>query len=157
MGWGNTWRRELRFESFFFFLLLIWINVTSFWLVKKMRHSKEGVLNFDGRLPSRGLFGLVPLRYRVFLVVSWVQNFFLVFRSFHLWAFRGSEIFSLGFSVVGFPDFGILGFSVFWLHEKEWQKTEIHKCISSQVFYLKSIYAIVNSVYIRQIQSFNLC
>ena len=73
-----------------------------------MRHSKEGVLNFDGRLPSRGLFGLVPLRYRVFLVVSWVQNFFLVFsKVFICGHFVVPKFFLLGFQLL---DFQILGF-----------------------------------------------
>ena len=81
-----------------------------------MRHSKESVLNFDGRLPSRGLFGLVPLRYCVFSVV---QNFFFfVGPKFFSCVFRGSEVFICGhfvvpkFFLVGFQllDFQILGF-----------------------------------------------
>ena len=38
----------------------------------------------------------------------------------------------------------------YWLHEKEWQKTEILKYISNQIFSSISISAIFSSVYIRK-------
>ena len=81
---------------------------------------------FRGSCVTVGLVGLVPLCHHALVGISWFQSFFS-------WVFRGYKRFSRDSKI----------FSC-WLHEKEWQKTEIHKFISKHVcdfnnyqFYLK--------------------
>ena len=86
-----------------------------------------------------------------FVGISSLQNFWRVFRGFKYfshgyfvgpkffsWVFRGYKYFSSGILWVYFFPCGEFRDSKifsFWLHEKEWQKTEIHIYLSNGVFY----------------------
>ena len=102
--------------------MMVFIHLLFFTKIVKGECAK-----FRGLCAIVGLGGLVPLRHRDFVGISWVPNFFsLVFRgsqifprgiswvqSFFSWVFRGSKISS---RVENFVNFSC------WPHEKRWHR-----------------------------------
>ena len=103
----------------------------------------------------RGNFSFFPENFVIpnlfFVRISWFQNFFS-------WEFCWSEIFSLGY-FVGSIFFLVANFviQIWWLislfvvvasMRKNGRKQKNIKYISNRLFYSKSIYRIVSSVYI---------